>query len=80
MENGDTGALADIEEGAMGTGGGGVRRKGRGARGRPRGRGGARGGGRVDEAPVTAAAEAFIVPPEFADADPYVYHWSLEPS
>jgi hypothetical protein len=57
----------------MGTGGGGARRKGRGARGRGRGRGGARGGGRVGEVPAPAIAEAVIVPPEFADADPYVY-------
>jgi len=73
LDNGETGALADIEEGTMGTGGGGARRKGRGARGRGRGRGGARGGGRVGEAPAPVPAEAIIVPPEFADADPYVY-------
>ena len=78
LDNGETGALADIEEGAMGTGGGGARRKGRGARGRGRGRGGARGGGRVGEAPASAAVEAVIVPPEFADADPYVYPLSHE--
>jgi hypothetical protein len=80
LENGETGALADIEEGTMGTGGGGARRKGRGARGRGRGRGGARGGGRVGEAPAPAIAEAVIVPPEFADADPYVYYLLAESS
>jgi len=58
----------------MGTGGGGARRKGRGARGRGRGRGGAMGGGRAGEVSATAPAQAFIVPPEFADADPYVYY------
>ena len=57
----------------MGTGGGGARRKGRGARGRGRGRGGATGGGRAGEETATPA-QSFIVPPEFADADPYVYY------
>jgi len=79
LENGDTGALADIEEGTMGTGGGGARRKGRGARGRGRGRGGARGGGRVGETAAPAIAEAVIEPQEFADVDPYVYFLSSEP-
>lgn len=77
LENGDTGALADIEEGTMGTGGGGARRKGRGARGRGRGRGGATGCGRTGEVTATPA-QAFIVPPELADADPYVPYRSAE--
>lgn len=72
LENGDTGALADLDEGTIGTGGGGARRKGRAARGRGRGRGGARGGGRDGDAAAGAPLDTVVVPAEFADADPYV--------
>jgi hypothetical protein len=67
FENGDTGALADIEDGTIGTGGGGVRRKGRAARDRAR-------AGARDGKIVTAALEipAAPVPPVIIDIDPYV--------
>jgi hypothetical protein len=72
IENGDNAVLADGDEATIGTGGGGARRKGRAARGRGRGRGGASGGGRLAEAAATVDTEAIVVPPQFADADPYV--------
>jgi hypothetical protein len=58
--------LADIEDGTIGTGGGGVRRKGRAARGR------ARAGARAGQA-VPAAVEmpAAPVAPVIIDVDPY---------
>lgn len=67
LENGDTGALADNEDGTIGTGGGGVRRKGRAARGR------ARAGARAGKVPPPVEEiPAAPVPPVVIDADPYV--------